>query len=45
MSAEDTGKVDAPDVDPVVEESLAGSATAPQPGDVEDEPEVLEAEI
>ncbi|MBY6708556.1 MULTISPECIES: nucleotide exchange factor GrpE [unclassified Rhodococcus (in: high G+C Gram-positive bacteria)] len=45
MSAEDTGKVDAPDVDPAVEESLAGSATAPQPGDVEDEAEVLEAEM
>ncbi|KQU07213.1 hypothetical protein ASG56_06670 [Rhodococcus sp. Leaf7] len=50
MSADDTGN-GVPDVDPAVEESLAGSATAPQPGGDSDpvdaesgEPEVLEAE-
>ena len=41
MTAGDTEPVTAEDV---VEEPLAGSATAPQPGSVEDAPEVVEAE-
>lgn len=47
MSADGTGQVDdQPEVDGVAEESLAGSASAPQPDSVEDvDPEVLEADV